>query len=226
MSDKQEASLFQITKPVRLVYENLFEARHVGPRGSTNGTPKYDVTLTIPPDHPDLPAMKALALEVARAKWPGRDVIGDARNNLFKFPFDSGDKIADRAKQRGKDEEFKRGQIVLASRSKYEPSLSAVVNGKLIEYTGIGGNPPRAAAKQHFYRGVEVLVQVNFVAYNGVGQNPDGVTAYLNMVLSLGTGERIAGGARSAAEVFKGYVGLNSQVDPTAGSLMDDDIPF
>ena len=47
------------------------------------------------------------------------------------------------------------------------------------------------------------------------------VSAYLNMVLSLNKGQRL-GATRSAAEVFKGYAGQMTNIDPTD----DDDIPF
>ena len=68
--------------------------------------------------------------------------------------------------------------------------------------------------------GVDVLVQLNFVAYDGVGNNPDGVTAYLQHILSFNSGERLkgGGGGKPASEVFGGYIGLPSDVDPTAGA--------
>lgn len=234
-----DAAIFNLSKPARLIYENLFEAKAVGPKGATTGTPKFDVSLMLDPSHPDLPAIQAKMLEVARAKWPGRDVVGEAKdvdaNGIpkavtFKFPLASGDKLADKAKAKaqakaptadvGDPGGFQRGKVVIASRSKYEPNLSAAVNGQLSDFNG----PQRPAAKPYFYRGVDVLAQFNFVAYDGVGANPDGVTAYLNMVCSLNTGEKIAGSQRSASDVFKGYVGLSSTVDPTAGGA--ERIPF
>jgi hypothetical protein len=91
-----------------------------------------------------------------------------------------------------------------------------------VEYT----DETRATAKDKFYSGVNVLAQFNFEAYDGVDPNPDGVTAYLNMICSLGTGDRVMGAGASAADVFKGYVGSMSNIDPTGGLGLDDEIPF
>lgn len=210
-SDNKNDNSVALTKPVVMVFPNLHEPRAIGAKGKEQGAPKYSANFVFPPDHPDLPKLVAKAKEVAGAKWPGRELA------TLKFPFSKGDKLADKAKAKGKDGEFQRGKTVLASRSKYEPRLSVIENGKLVELEG----PARAAAKPKFYSGVEVLAQFNFVTYEGVGENPDGVTAYLNQVCSLNKGARIAGGA-SAAEVFKGYAGTVSNEDPTG----DDEIPY
>lgn len=214
MADKQDTSV-SLTKPVILDHPNLFEARAIGPKGREQGKPKYSANFIFPADHPDLKGLVAKAKEVAQARWPGRELAS------LKFPFSKGEKLAEKAKAKGKDGEYLRGNTVISSRSQYEPRLSVIENKKLIELEG----PARVAAKSKFYRGVEVLAQFNFVAYEGVGENPDGVTAYLNMICSLNQGKRMAGG-QSAAEVFKGYAGVVSQEDPTAGSEDDDEIPF
>lgn len=231
MTEKTEASLYALTSPAMLIFENLFTARAVGPKGKAVGTPKYDVSLGLTPDHPDLKSIQALMLGVARAKWPGRDIVNEARDKdangnpkqpMFKFPLASGDKLADKAKAKGKDGEAQRGKLVIASRSKFEPILSAVVNGSIVEFISPQLRP---TAKQYFYRGVEVLVELNFVAYDGVDTNPDGVTAYLNKVCSLNTGDKLGGAGSNSAEVFKGYVGLHSNENPLAG-VSDEEIPF
>jgi hypothetical protein len=219
MTDQSDTGLFTLEEPATLTFpDNLFTARAIGPKGKEQGTPKFSSNFEFAPDSADLKRMKAQAVAVAREKWPDRDL------KELKFPFSSGDKLADKATAKGKDREFSRGKVVVAARSKYPPRLSAVIDGKLVEFT----DDTRATAKARFYFGVNVLAQFNLVAYDGVGANPDGVTAYLNMVCSLGTGDRLSSGGASAAEVFKGYAGHLSEEDPTggAGLDLDDEIPF
>lgn len=218
MSNDPNQGLFSTTAPVPMYHPNLFEARAFGPKGKESGTPKFSANFAFDPTADDLKNLKALAVKVARAKWPDRPL------KELSFPFADGDKLAEKAKNKNKDGSYNAGKVIVAARSKYEPRLSGVENGKTIDYEGAA----RAAAKGKFYFGVEVLAQFNLVAYDGVGNNPDGVTAYLNMVFTTGKGKRVAGGA-SASEVFKGYVGTTSQVDPTGGAGkpdLDDEIPF
>jgi len=221
MSDaaKQAGEIFNLTEPVVMSFPNLFEARAFGPKGKESGEPKFSANFIFKPDSADLAAMKQMAAKVARARWPNRDL------KELKFPFSSGDKINQRRVSKGKKaDESAAGMVVLAGRSKYEPRLAVIEPGRgVVDLEG----PARDANKGKFYAGVEVLAQFNFVAYDGVGANPDGVTAYLNMILSTGKGKKIAGGA-SAAEVFKGYAGHATTEDPTGGAqeLVDDEIPF
>lgn len=218
MSENGSEGLYSFTEPVVMAHPALFEPRGFGKKGKETGEPKYSANFVFNPDSADLKAMKALAVKVARAKWPDRDL------KTLQFPFANGDKLADKRKAKsGKDDgAYQRGKVVIAARSKYEPRLAGIENGKIVDYEG----EARIKAKPKFYFGVQVFAQVNFVAYEGVGNNPDGVTAYLNMVFSTGKGEKIAGGA-SAAETFKGYVGHVSAEDPTAGAeQLDDEIPF
>ena len=205
---KTTEGVVSTTVPTMSTFPNLLEAKSVMKNGKPTGDPKFSINLEFKSDHADLGVLKAEAMKAAKAKWPGRDF-----KTNFQWPFSSGDKLADQAKAKGKDREFSRGRTVLTSRSKYEPRLSAIVDGRLIDFEG----STRAAAKPYFYNGVEVLAQVNFVPYEGVGNGMDGVTAYLNMVLSLNKGDKLSGGGQSAAEVFKSYIGVSADTDPTAG---------
>lgn len=214
---KQAGEIFNLTEPVVMSFPNLFEARAFGPKGKESGEPKFSANFIFKPDSADLVAMKQMAVKVARARWPSRDLKD------LKFPFSSGDKINQRRVAKGKKaDETAAGMVVLAGRSKYEPRLAIFEGGRVVDLEGAA----REANKGKFYAGVEVLAQFNFVAYDGVGANPDGVTAYLNMILSTNKGKKIATGS-SAAEVFKGYAGHATTEDPTAGNeLVDDEIPF
>lgn len=198
-----EHSTYNLTAPVIMTFPNLHEPKAFGPKGKETGEKKFSANFIFEPTSKDVIAMKALAKQVAAAKWPGRDLAE------LCFPFTDGTKLADNAKANKKNAEFNRGNIVLAARSQFAPRLSGIENGVAVDYEG----DARTAAKGKFYAGVQVLAQFNFVAYKGVGRNPDGVTAYLNMVFTTGKGERIGGGA-PAAQVFSAYMGQASNADP------------
>jgi hypothetical protein len=216
MADEvKSGSLYNLTEPVQMTFPNLMTPKAFGAKGKESGEPKYSANFGFKLDSADLKAMKARCAQVAKAKWPGRDL------KELVFPFTAGDKLADKAKAERKDREFYRGLVILAARSKYEPRLSGIENGVAVDYEG----DARKAAAGKFYPGVFVLAQFNFVAYPGVGRNPDGVTAYLNMVFTTGKGTRLSTG-QTAAEVFKGYVGHASSEDPTVVAADEgDEVP-
>lgn len=216
MADNE--SLYALTKPVVMAHPNLFVARAFGSKGKETGEPKFSANFLFPMDSEDLKALKALAAKVARAKWPDRPFTE------LKFPFTNGDKLADKRKKKtGKDDgDFQRGHVMVAARSKYQPRLSFLNGSKIVE---LDNDAAIAANKGKFYFGVECLAQFNLVAYDGVANNPDGITVYLNQVLSTGKGKKLSGAA-SASETFKGYAGQASGEDPTLPADTDDDIPF
>lgn len=216
MGEQVKGETYALTIPVVMTHPALFVPRAFGKKGKETGEPKYSSNFLFDPANTDLVAMKGLAAKVAKARWPGRAL------SELKFPFSNGDKVADKRKEKsGKDDgDFNRGKVVIAARSKFQPALSGVENGKVVDYT----EDTIAPAKKKFFFGAEVLAEFNFVPYDGVGNNPDGVTAYLNKVFATGKGTRIAG-QTSAAETFKGYVGSASVEDPTKAP-MDDEIPF
>lgn len=216
--------IYNLTIPAVMSHPHLTEPKAYQRNGKSTGEPKYGASFVFPIDSEDLKGLKAKAAQLAKAKWPGRDLKD------LKFPFAAGDKLRqarlDKLKAAGKavDEkgDFQAGMVVMKSSSKYAPRLSAIVNGKVVDFE----TPEQVTAhKSMFFFGAEVLAQFNFVPYDGVGDGGrPGVTAYLNLVLATGKGKKLSGGA-SASEVFKGYVGTHSNEDPTDG-LSDDEIPF
>lgn len=206
----------KLTKPATLTFsQSLFEARAIGPKGREQGAPKYSSNFELELESADVGILKAEAVKVAKERWPGRDL------KELKFPFAMGDVLADKAKKNGKDREFSRGKFVVISRSKFQPQLSYVEGGRIIE---LEGEAAIQAAKGKFYMGSLSLAEFNLVAYDGVGANPDGVTAYLNKVCSLNRGTRIKGGGSSSAETFKDYIGTETDYDPSAG--LDEELAF
>lgn len=216
MSDTKTEGRVSLTIPVILAHPSLFEPKQFKKNGKPNGEPKFSGNFVFAPDNADLKRMKTIAAQVARAKWPTRDL------KELKFPFSNGDKLADARKAKsGKDDgAYQRGKVVMSSRSKYRPRLSVVDSGRIVD---LEDDALIAKFKSKFFFGAETLAEFNFVVFEG-GNGPDGVTAYLNQVLATGKGTKIAGGA-SGSETFKGYIGSASAEDPTGGEL-DDEIPF
>lgn len=220
MSQDKEAGLFTFNHPVVTAFPNLFEAKKVKRAGKETGDAKFSLNLVVFPNHPEYDAFRKHVAKVARAQW------ADKPFSDLKLPMSDGNKMADKRKAKsGKDDgDFQRGAIVIVARSKYRPSLSALVNGKLVEFT----EETLPAAKKYFYFGVEACVQVNCTAYDAIDEDAKpGVTAYLQSVMSTNKGKKLGGGGAPASEVFKGYVGKTVDEDPTGGlDDLDDDIQF
>jgi hypothetical protein len=218
MASQFKKNVFAFSSEAPACFLNLFEAKAVVINGKDSGTPKFSANFLLDPESANAQTLRNVAIATAKEQWPGRALSG------LKFPWENGDASADRAEARGKDRSFYRGKVVLISRSQIAPTLG-VLNGKTIQQFE-GNDDRRVSLKPKFYNGVLVLATFTLQAYQGVGANPDGVTAYLDSVVSLNRGERIGGGSRDLAQTFSGYIGLQSGVDPTAGSDMDDEIPF
>lgn len=224
MSDKP-IFIHTFTAPVPAIHIHLHEAvKFKDKKGKETGEAKFQCSYLFAPDSADLKALKQRAAQAAKSKWPARDL------KELAFPFTDGNASIEKVKKKQSDagkeyngsHDYLANSVILKSSSKFQPRLAGIEGNKAVDYV----EPAQiAASKSKFYPGVKVLAEVNFVPYDGVGQNPDGVTAYVNMVLTTGKGERINIG-RSAAEVFKGVAGLVSTDDPTAGAQVDDEIPF
>ncbi len=211
MANDKSNGIYDMTVPVPFLhFGSLFEPQAYQGKGDT----KFGGEFVFPSDHPDLKPLKAKAVEIARAEWPGVDV------NTVGWPFKSGDKRAAERTAKGKDGKLYAGKAVVKSRSKYAPMVSWVANGKIVEVASTEEAAKANSAK--FFNGAECLASFNFVPV--VVNGNKFITAYLNKVFSTGKGERVGGG-RSASEAFKGYVGKATAEDPTQGSV-DDDIPF
>lgn len=221
---KVESVRFSLTVPVIMGFPNLTEPKAYKRKGKETGEPKYGAIFCIDPKGPDFNGLKEAMAKAAKAYNPNADL------KTLKFPMLPGEKakakyVAKREKE-GKTPaddgkaDFQLGKYVLKASSKYQPLLAVLEGGKAIDVT-----PDNVGLhKGKFYFGVQAVAEFNFVGYEGQDGNPDGVTAYLNSVLSLNRGERLTGG--SAADTFKGVIGNFSDEDPTGGEGFVDDIPF
>lgn len=214
MSEESTEGRIKVTVPEVMSFPNLEEPRAVKRNGKETGKKKYSLNLELEPDSATLKELKACAIGVAKANWPGVDL------GTLKFPFTSGDKLADAAKAKGKDREFSRGKVVFTARTEFQPTLSVVKSGSIVDVDG----EAKAEIKKLFYNGTKVLGEFQFKAYDAVNEDgKPGVNCYVNKVLSLNQGKRLTGGA-SSEEAFKAYIGSVSDYDPTEG--LDDEIAF
>jgi len=195
-----------VTPEARLAYLNLFEPKAYMRNGKAMGEPKFSLMMLFARN--EIEELKTLALKAARAEWPG------AKATDVSWPFKNGDTEADRLIAKGKTEaqvEFMRGHILVKASSKYAPEV-------------VDANRKPIVSKDAVWSGCYGHVAGVFNPYQS-DDGKFGVGLYFDKVLVSRKGDRIAGGGRSAADVFAGVKGGTSNVDPTAG-LDDDDIPF
>lgn len=218
MTDTKVDGRVYFNKPVRALYCNVTEARKFKKNGKEVGDAKFDATFEF--DAETLKPLMAKAIEVAKAKWPGRDL------KELKFPFKKAEDQIARTLRKTPDKDvsmFTPNTFIMAARSKYVPALSYRDGKKVVDFTEAN----KALAKQKFYNGCYVLAAVTFVPYTG--DEDDGVNAYLDIVMWDKDGPKIATKGASASEAFKGYLGTVSSEDPTGGaesSQLEDEISF
>ena len=228
MSEKVQAISYATVEATVMAHPHLLEAAKFKRNGKETGEAKFGAVWVFDPSSKDLENIKAKAAEAARAKWPGKSL------SELQFPFKSGDKEWEKRvaklKAEGKEDDgkgdFQKGKVLMKASSKFQPKLSVWLKGQK-EPTELTDEGMFRIHGGKFYFGVKTLFEVNFMPYEPVreGDKP-GITAYVQQVCSINEGERLAGG-RAASEVFKGYSGKVSDMDPTAGaSGMEDEISF
>ncbi len=225
------ANIFQFTQPVELLFVNLFELRT--PKGVPGAKPRWSITVNFPKTSSDYEAVKTLVIKTFRDKFPTVDLSG------VEWPFVTGEAFTKRAISKAATDEKKAqiaksnahlaGHVVLSAKALADrgaPQLSVLVPGQgIVTYEGA----MRETVRDKFYCGCQVIAEINFCAWKRDGSEERfdryGVTAYVNAVLSLNTGER-RGGQRSGAERFGAFKheGVMSTVDPRPA--ISEDIPF
>jgi hypothetical protein len=228
MSDGM-SSVVVLTRPAEIAFPpSLFEKRKtVRKDGATKFVTvpasdpdgRWEATLVLSADHPDLVHIKALCKQIAESKSPGIT----ASPTAWKYPWQSADSFI--AKQEMKpgakkrDNDWLRGRWLLnAHTNLFAPRLALLMPGR--GFVDFADDAARLTVKDKFYAGCEVLAELNFQWY-AANVGPPGVTCYLNSLCSLNKGERRAG-SRPAAETFSAYLGHVTAVDPTAGVAAED----
>jgi hypothetical protein len=228
MTTKTETPTYTFLAPARLGFCHLITAHAFQPKpGQTAGDPRYDAQFILEPDNADLVAIKNLVGNTLKTINPGKKLVArrltqeemnDGGTVEINVPWSDGTRAADVAKEKGKDMEWARGKILLKASSKFSPTLSAVQNGKIVAFTDPA---TRAALASSFYSGAWVGPMLSINGYKSKGDansssyKPGGAGLWLNAVHFVKHDTKlIGGGGINAAEVFKGYAGQASTVDP------------
>ncbi len=224
-NEAQERTQFDSMEPWTGTFLNLDKPRTI--TKSDREVPKFSANFeTVKGGQEEQRARAAIVAE-ARKLWPNLDIGAAIREGRLNVPLSDGDKLADKAKAKsdasGKSRlrEWSRGKVVLIARSKDEfpPACTFRENGKTVECETL--DAVARAKSKYFYTGVNCLFGVRFQAYEAVGADgKPGVTAYLEAVESLGTGEKLIA-QKDRTERFRGYVGLEKDEDPTGGDHAD-----
>jgi Protein of unknown function (DUF2815) len=208
---------YQMTNPAPFVWNHLVTPKAERTVRGMVFKAAYEATVLFTSDHPDFEPLVALV----KAATPA---VAPAFPN--GTPFSNGTKLADEANANGKNREWARGKILFNPHSNvqkrdgsmlFPPQLVVLLNNKYVRYGS--AELPRELAAPYFYSGVLAIGTFAIAGYEGMG---GGVTAYLNEVLSLNSGERIAGGPDAEEKYgpavdFSKYTGHVSNTDPTAG---------
>lgn len=214
---------FTLSHEVRLVWESVITPKAEHKYNGSIIPAKFEAKFLIGPTHPDREAIIEIVNDLAAQTFGPN--FSETHPGL-KFPISTGDKLADegRAMDPPKDREFFRGMGVIDAHSAYKKQNGQLAKPPgLILYRGEGdyrvfGEDERMSAKPFFYNGVEVLGEFSFSPYTGMG---GGVTCYINELVSMNTGERLAGATDLASKygaAASRHVGTVHQVDPTVGA--------
>ena len=199
----------------RALFQNVHEARIIGKKGKDK---KFSVTLGLV-DGDDLNGMKAKAIVVAKARWPGRAIQNP--NNpqdpaLIQLPFVAVKFAKQKATNEKKDPAIYDGfSYILSARSGEEYPPRLVIRDENGEMRELNGTQVTLEGKQKFYNGAFVGVSLSFSAYSslqegGIGAY-SGVKAFLSSVIWLADGPRIGG---NATETFRHYAGEVTNENP------------
>lgn len=223
-TEASENNRYTTKGAVRALFCTLIEPQKIGKRGKSD--PQYSVTVGLEDGNPDLDGLKAVAIRVAKAAFPGRTIQNpnvpiDSRN--IQLPFKAAKDRADQAVKDGKDGSIYNDYLYTMdarSGAEYPPRLVVVgADGKMRE---LDGTQVKLEGKSKFYHGCYVGIAVSFKHYlsqaeGGIGAY-SGVKAFISSVAWLKDGPRIGG---SALETFRHYAGA-----VTAENPLDDEVPF
>lgn len=232
-ADTKKQDDFNFQTAHRASHANIVEPKAFEKGGVKKGDPKYSALFIIEPENPDLARLKAEATAMLKAKANGKTIRArrltqeevDAGTFVeVNVPWKSGDKEADRLKAKNNGDDSKgsiyRGQVLLKASSKYQPALSAIEGGKIVDF--VTDEAKAVAGKKYFYSGAYLVPGFGLHWYKGDEGKPDGVSLYFNAALFAKHGPRLGGRTHNAAEAFKGYIGNISQEDPTGGAASED----
>jgi hypothetical protein len=237
-----ETHRFTLTKPSRLLYSSI--TAKSAPRGVQNAVAKFSGTFGIEKEDFDKIVdimVNAIKSELGSFTNPGEYFLAcqsgktAGKRALQKAEFDSQGKSSDevfkiREKAEARAKLYEPFAGILTASSQFDVELARLEGGKIIDIPA-EEHARAQAGKDFFYPGANVVPAVAFKAFRRKNmESKDGCTAYLQNVLFVSKGVRIAGsGGPANNEVFGGFAGY-SDFDPLANAPskddLDDDVPF
>lgn len=222
--------------PLILALPSLFEPRKLQENGAVreDSIPRYSATFMMRNDHPDLGAVYAAIVSVAQQHFPQvvqKDGQGNAvlpHRSLFSNPLANGDEYA--AAEPGKKyRQPMRGYWLLragapsltrAGAERKPPALSIVENGRIVDLLF---DETRKDYRKYFFGGANVFASIGFGPRAG---GSAGVTAYLNLVVSLGTGDPIPDLGSSEEYTVSGASRFGSSIQAHVGTVVPEGSPY
>lgn len=239
-----ETTRYTLIKPARLLFSSITEKS--APRDVPNAELKFSGTFGI--EKEDFDAIVQIMVDAIKAETgaftnpgeyylacqsgttAGKRALASAELKCAGNGMTEDAKFKLREKAAARAELYKPFAGILSSSSKFDIELARLDGGKIVDISE-EAHARAQAGKDFFYPGAYVVPAVAFKAFRRKSLDAkDGCTAYLQNVLFVRKGERIAGGSGPGNnEVFGAYAGYSDH-DPTAlapgAGDIDDDIPF
>ena len=181
MSEKKTEDHVIMLSNVRLAFPELFTAKQVNGEGKA----AFSAAFLMPPEHPDIPRIKAAIAAVAKGKW------GDEAAEVMKILV-AGDKICLHNGDLKANYDGFAGHMYVSARGYTRPLAIGADRAPLVESDGV------------LYSGCFVNAQVSLWGQqNNYGKR---VNAQLRGVQFLRDGEAFGGGAVAQADEFEEVV--------------------
>jgi hypothetical protein len=202
-------------------------------------TPKFSALVGFKPNSEPLLDLTRSLIAFAKEKGKLTDAdlgplvhlvrTGEAQPSAIGWPLKSGTEKAD-SKVVEKEEKLqrpltddekrddRRGLVIFTARTVHKFARSIVRSAQFVELDA----PGLAMAEDAFSSGNKVMLQVKWNWYPKNGLIPAGCNAYLEKLGSVGEKvpfKKVFGGGKSSHDVFGGYVGKATMVDPLAGLI-------
>lgn len=233
-----ETYRYTLIKPARLLYSSITEKS--APRDVANAVPKYSGTFGI--EQEDLAKIIDIMVAAIQAetgsfsspsdyylacqsgKTAAKRAIAGAELKCQKPGLSEDDKFKLREKAQARATMYEPYAGIITASSQFNVELARLDGGKIVDISE-EAHARAQAGKDFFYPGAYVVPAVAFKGFRRKSLDAkDGCTAYLQNVLFVRKGERIAGsGGPANNEVFGAYAGY-SDFDPTANAPSNGDL--
>lgn len=227
---------FVCAKPARLLYSSI--TAKSAPRGIANAVAKFSGTFGI--EEEDFKAIIAVMIEAIKSETGGFTSPADyylacqsgataGKRAMQKAELDAQGKSSDdafriREKAAARVKLYEPYAGILTASSQFDVELARLEAGKVVDIAA-EEHARAQAGKDFFYPGAYVVPAVALKGFRRKTLDAkDGCTAYLQNVLYVRKGERLAGGSGPANnEVFGAYAGY-SDYDPLANAPSNEDL--